>query len=73
MIELLNSIVSFIVSIWNLIIDVFQAFITIILSIPQYLNFINVSISVFPSFLLPYAFLGVSLTVIAMLIRRDVF
>lgn len=73
MIELLNSIVSFITSIINLIVDVFQAFITIITSIPQYLNFINVSISVFPAFLLPYALFGISITVIAMLIRREVF
>lgn len=73
MIELLNSIVSFVVSIVNLIVDMFQAIITVFTSIPDYINFINVSISVFPPFLLPYALFGISITVVAMLIRREVF
>lgn len=72
MIELLNAIVSFITTIIGLIISTFEALISFVVNIPQYINFINISLSMLPSFLLPYAVFGVSITVIAMLISREI-
>lgn len=71
MLELLNSIVQFIISIRTLIKSVFQGLITIITSIPTYVNFISNSISVLPPFLLPYALLSMTLSVLLFVLNKD--
>lgn len=73
MIKIFNSILSIIVTVVDLLSDVFKAIISIFTSIPEYIDFITASIGVLPPFLLPYILFGIFLTVVAMLIRRQVF
>lgn len=69
-VELFLAIGNFIVTIINYLIDYFQMLISFITSIPQYINFFTVSIEAFPGFVLPFAVLGVYLTVTLFLIGR---
>lgn len=73
MIKILNSLLNIVITVINLVIDVFVAIITIFTSIPEYIDFLSSSVSVLPAFLLPYILFGIFLTVVAMLIRRQVF
>ena len=72
MIELLNSIVNFLISVIGFIIQTFKGLILFITSIPQYVNFITYTVGGLPDFLIPYALFGVALTIIAMLIGRKI-
>lgn len=72
MIDLLNSIVQAISSVFVFIINMFKAFIAFITSIPEYIDFITATLAVLPPYLLPFATLGISITVIAMLIRHEI-
>lgn len=72
MIDLLNSIVQAIGSIFVFIVNMFKAFLSFITSIPEYIDFITATLAVLPPYLLPFATLGISITVIAMLIRQEI-
>lgn len=69
-VELLNSIGNLIVTIINFFIDLFQVLISLVVSIPTYINFITVRIGGFPPFLLPFAMFGIYLTVMLFLLKR---
>lgn len=72
MLTMLKSIVGLIVSLVEFIVNSFVSLITFITNIPTYFNFISVLLSVLPSIILPFAVAGVSLTIVAMLIRRNI-
>lgn len=72
MINLLNSIVNFVISIIHFIIHVFNAMISFIGMIPVYVNFLSTSLVVLPPFVLPFATLGISLSIITMIINHKV-
>lgn len=69
-VELLNSIGNLLITVINFFVDTLQALISLVVSIPTYINFITVRIGGFPPFLLPFAMLGIYVTVILFLIRK---
>lgn len=69
-VEFIISIGNFLLTIINYLIDYFQLLISFITSIPQYINFFTVSLEAFPGFVLPFAVLGIYLTVTLFLIGR---
>lgn len=71
MLELLNSILQFIISIRTLIKSFFTGLITLFESIPTYINFISNTISVLPPFLLPFATRSLSLSVMLFVLNKD--
>lgn len=71
MIELLNSIVNFLISIIIFIYHSFKAILSFLISIPQYVNFISYSIGFIPDFLLPFAIFSVYLTILLMIIKKE--
>lgn len=72
MIEIFNSILDFIVAIGNFLLNTILSLFSFIRSIPQYIDFLSTTIGVLPAWLLPFMVAGISLTVIAMLIRRSI-
>ena len=71
MIELLNSIVNFIISIIGFILQAFKALILFFTSIPQYVNFITYTIGGLPDFLIPFAAFSVTFTIFLMILPKD--
>lgn len=69
-VELLNSIGNLIVTVINFFIDLLQVLISLVISIPTYINFLTVRIGAFPPFLLPFALFGIYLTVMLFLVRK---
>lgn len=72
MIELLNSIVQAIGALISFLVSSLAGIVVFITNIPQYFNFLTSTVSVIPPFLVPFAALGIFLTVISMLIRREI-
>lgn len=72
MLDFLTSIGGLIVSLVQFLATTISSLFVFIGSIPTYLNFINVLLSVLPPFLLPFTVATVSLTIVAMLIRRNI-
>lgn len=71
MLELLNSILQFIISIRTFIKSIFQGLITLFESIPTYINFLSNTVSVLPPFLLPFRTLSISLSVMLFVLNKD--
>lgn len=71
MLELLNSIVQFLVSIRGLISSIFQGLLTLFESIPTYINFLTTTVSVLPAFLLPFRTASITLSVMLFVLNKD--
>ena len=71
MLELVNSILQFIISIRKFITSTVKSLMVMIASIPQYVNFLSTAISTAPPFLLPFFAISISLSVMIFILNKD--
>lgn len=72
MLDWLTAIGGLIVSLVEFIANAISSLFVFIANIPTYFNFVNVLLAVLPPFLLPFTVAGISLTIVSMLIRRNI-
>lgn len=71
MLELLNSLVQAVISIFLFITNTIKSTISLLLQIPQYVNFLSTAISTAPPFLLPFFAISISLSVMIFILNKD--
>lgn len=71
MLSLLKSIVEFVALIGNLIGNIFNTIIMFITSIPTIVTYLVSTLNVLPTFALSYAIIGISLTVMILIISKN--
>lgn len=70
MISLLQSIVDAIISMFELVGNIFMSLYTLLIHIPTYVSFLTTSISFLPSMIIPFAAASISVYVIFLVLNR---